>query len=298
MFIFFSRLPKHFFSAILSLTRHLAMTISTISAVSVTLFLFSIFLVIGINMEHFTKQIETELEIHASIDSLLNDQAIQSLQQTIEQWENVKKVTFSSSADELNSLIESNGKVFERYKDNNPMPNAFLIEAVSADNIHEITTKLNHLEGIEKAEYGGSSIQKLIDTLSFVHIGGIILIISLLLITLFLIVNTIKMTIYTRKDEIAIMRNVGAQNWFIKTPFVFEGFFIGLIGSFIPVFITYIGYGMLYDTLQGKFVSSMFILQPVYPFIWNICAILILGGTTLGMIGSFMAVSKYLRWQR
>lgn len=298
MIIFFTSLPKHLFSSILSLKRHLAMTISSISAITVTLLLYSIFLMISTNINNFAVNIENELEIHASIDSLSDQSQIESLEKTIKSWDNVNNVVFSSSEDELNSLISSNGKVFERYKNKNPMPNAFLVEVSDAQSIKEITYKLNKLEGIEKAEYGGSSIQKMIDTLSFIHIGGLVLIISLLFITLFLITNTIKMSIYTRKDEIAIMRNVGAQNWFIKTPFVFEGFFIGILGSIFPIIITYLCYSILYDSLGGKFVSSMFILQPLYPYIWNICMLLLAGGTFVGMFGSFMAVSKYLRWQR
>lgn len=298
MLIILTGLPKHLYSALLSLKKHLAMTISSISAVFVTLLLYAIFLIISTNINSFAMNIENELEIHASIDSVSDQTHIENLEKTIKSWDNVKNVVFSSSEDELNSLISSNGKVFERYKNKNPMPNAFLIEAKDAQSIEEITNKLNKLEGIEKAEYGGTSIQKMIDTLSFIHVGGLVFIISLLFITLFLITNTIKMSIYTRKDEIAIMRNVGAQNWFIRTPFVFEGFFIGFLGSIVPILMTYFGYSILYDSLDGKFVSSMFVLQPLYPYIWSICGLLFVGGTFVGMFGSFMAVSKYLRWQR
>ena len=138
----------------------------------------------------------------------------------------------------------------------------------------------------------------MIDTFETIRYGGAVFILALGVLAIFLITNTIKMTIYTRQTEISIMRNVGAGNWYIKTPFMFEGMLIGMIGALIPVILTIFGYGFLYDFLDGQFMSSMFVMQKPYPFTLQIAGVLLLSGAVVGIIGSFLAATKYLRWRR
>ena len=178
------------------------------------------------------------------------------------------------------------------------MPNVFIVEVEKATDIPQITKTLNNMEGIEKAQYGGESIQDMIDTFEAIRYGGAAFILALGVLAIFLITNTIKMTIYTRQTEISIMRNVGAGNWYIKTPFMFEGMLIGIIGALIPVILTIFGYGFLYDFFGGQFMSSMFVMQKPYPFTLQIAGVLFLSGAVVGIIGSFLAATKYLRWRR
>ena len=242
--------------------------------------------------------VETNLKIHASIDSLQKRDEIEHMEKLITGISGVKAVEFSSKEDELNILIEESGSVFERYKERNPMPNVFIVEVEKATDIPQITKTLNNMEGIEKAQYGGESIQDMIDTFEAIRYGGAAFILALGVLAIFLTTNTIKMTIYTRQTEISIMRNVGAGNWYIKTPFMFEGMLIGIIGALIPVILTIFGYGFLYDFFGGQFMSSMFVMQKPYPFTLQIAGVLFLSGAVVGIIGSFLAATKYLRWRR
>ena len=106
------------------------------------------------------------------------------------------------------------------------------------------------------------------------------------------------MTIQARNTEIAIMRSVGASNWYIRGPFILEGMYIGILGSIIPVAVIAIGYYALYESFHGVLLSSMFVMKPLWPFMAGVCAALIIGGIIVGMAGSFLAVGKYLRWKR
>lgn len=295
---FFESIPKHFMNAIKNLARHLAMTLSSISAVSVTLFLMTLFLILAANVDSFADHVESSLKIHVSIDSLVDDKQIKNMQEEIKKMQGVKSVEFSSKEDELNILIEESGSVFERYKDNNPMPNTFVVEVDNANEIPKVTKQLNELEGIENAQYGGSGIKDMISIFETIRYGGAAFILALGILAVFLITNTIKMTIYTRKTEISIMRNVGAGNWYIKAPFMFEGMFIGFIGAIIPSLLTIFGYQLLYNGLHGQFVSNMFVLKSPFPFTFLITGILLLSGMVVGMLGSFFATTKYLRWRR
>lgn len=298
MINFFTSIPKHFLSALKSLKRHLAMTLSSASAVAVTLILMALFLVLAGNVDGFTKHVETNLKIHAAIDSLQTNSEITSMEKQIRALPGVSKVEFSSKKEELDILIEESGSVFSRYKEQNPMPNVFIVEVKEASQIPAITNKLNAMKGIEKAQYGGESINEMIEAFEAIRYGGSVFILALGVLAIFLITNTIKMTIYTRTTEISIMRNVGANNWYIRTPFMFEGMFIGMIGAIVPILITIIGYGYLYDFLGGHFMSSMFVMQRPFPFVWLIGGTLLGCGALVGIVGSFLAVSKYLRWKR
>ncbi|MBQ1319686.1 MAG: FtsX-like permease family protein, partial [Solobacterium sp.] len=110
--------------------------------------------------------------------------------------------------------------------------------------------------------------------------------------------NTIKLTIMARADEIAIMRNVGARNSYIRSPFVIEGMIIGIVGALIPIAMIFFGYRYLYEITGGYVISRMFSLIEPFPYIWQVCGVLLAISILVGLIGSFLSVSKYLRWKR
>lgn len=299
MIRFIKSIPFHFKSALHGLRRHVAMTFSAASAVAVTMILMSLFLLLTGNITSFTSHIEQDFKIHVSIDMVKTNDEIKKLQADIEKMSGVKSVSFSSKDEELEKLIAKRPGMFESSRgEANPMYNVFIIEVDNPESVTTVTNLLTDMDGVEKAQYGGEAIDDMINAFMALRNGGAIFVLALGALAIFLISNTIKMTIYARNQEISIMRNVGAANWFIKTPFVMEGMFIGFIGAAVPALITYVGYKMLYDGLGGLFFSSMFVMQPVAPFIYYICGILILSGMVVGIVGSSMAVSKYLRWKR
>ena len=118
---------------------------------------------------------------------------------------------------------------------------------------------------------------------------------ALIFVTLFLITNTIKITIFSRKREIEIMRLVGASNFSIKQPFVIEGFCLGFIGSLIPISAVLYGYSALYKHFNGQLFSPFVKLVSAEPFIYYVSLILLVLGVIVGMFGSYRAVRKYLK---
>ncbi len=300
MIRFFRLLPYHFKSAIQGLVRHSATAFSAISAVTMTLILMALFMLLTGNISSFTKNIESDFRIHASIDAVQNEADIVKLQQKVESIPGVKLVEFSSKDQELAKLKEENENIFGMYEegDANPLRDVFIIETATPEDIEPVTATLNTTEGINKAEYGGDGVSVMVDLFKAIRNGGFIFVGALSLLAVFLISTTIKMTIYARSTEIGIMRNVGATNGFIRVPFIAEGLVIGLIGALLPCIFTYFGYSYLYQILNGQFLSNMLVMQEVYPFALNICYVLLGCGVLVGVLGSFMAVSKYLRWKR
>lgn len=300
MIRFFRSFPRHLKSALLSIVRQLAMSLSSASAVMVTLMLFAGFLLIAGNIDQFTRNIEDDFRIHVILkEEVVDDVDIQNVQDQLAALDNVHKVTFSPKEEELEMFIFERGKEFEIYRgENNPLHHAFFVSVKNADFIETVTQNILKVDGIKDAVYGGDSVSKMIDILNTIRSGGGIFLILLSLLALFLISNTIKMTIHARRREISIMRNVGATNIFIKTPFMIEGMIIGIMGSIIPCLLTFFGYRYLFNITGGKLVTNLLSLRPAVPFAIQVCLILLGSGMIVGLLGSFYAVTKYLKWKR
>ena len=300
MISFLKAFPRHVKTAFLSIFRDLAMSLSAASAVTITLVLLAVFLVLAGNISLFTREFEEDLSIHAVLSTDIKEEAdIQSIEKEIQSIDGVKQVRYSTPEEELELYIEEQGEEFAMFRgEENPLTGAFFITVKKADQIASITKQVQQVAGIRQAVYGGTSVSDMINMLNTVRFGGMIFIVLLALLALFLISNSIKMTIYARNREISIMRNVGATNGYIKVPFMLEGMIIGFIGSLIPCLLTYFGYRYLFDVMGGQIFSNMFSLQPVMPFTLEICAILIVAGMLVVLFGSFFSTTKYLHWKR
>lgn len=295
-------IPYHIRAAFKSVYRHIAMSLSAASAVTVTLLLIFLFLVVAGNVVGFTNKMEDGVQIHVTVESTRTDVEVQDIGTAIRAIPNIGKVTFSSKDNELELFIDSfgeSGEMFSIYRgESNPMRDAYIVDVNDKDEIEAVTRKIKAIEGVESAEFGGSSSVKMIEAFDSLRTSGFVFVVALSLLAIFLISNTIKITIYARANEIAIMRNVGATNTFIKMPFMFEGIIIGLMGALIPVAISIFGYGYFYEMMNGQLFSNMFELQPVMPFAIDIAYILLAVGMGVGLLGSLVSVNKYLRWKR
>lgn len=284
--------------------RHAAMSISSTSAVTITLIIISIFLIFTANVEGFTQSIESTVQISALVDySVTAQEDLDQLGIAISEIDGVEKVTFSSKADEFQYYIDSfedekEREIFEPFREDNPMHDAFYVEVSEGKQLNEVAKQIEALPGICKINYGGESAILLVNALSSVRNGGALLVLALSLLAVFLIHNTIKLTILARADEIAIMRNVGASNGFIRAPFVVEGIIIGALGAIIPIGLTVFGYIYLYKITGGIVISNMFKLLPPHPFVLQVSLILLVTGMLVGLLGSYISVTKYLRWKR
>ncbi len=286
--------------------RHGAMSVSASSAVTITLLIISLFLIFTTNVRQFTTGVEQSVQISVMVDwdyeTAENEDRI-SL--AISEIPGVSKVTFSSKDDELQYYLdeftdEATRQLFAPFQEegSNPMHDAFYVEVSDGEQISAIAERISTIEGVSKVNFGGSSVISLIAMLRAIRNGGVILAIALSILAIYLVHNTIKLTIMARADEIAIMRNVGAKNGFIRSPFVVEGMLIGAIGAIIPIVLTYFGYTYLYDFTGGYIISNMFTLIEPAGYVQFLMVTLLVIGMIVGLIGSSSSVSKYLRWKR
>jgi cell division transport system permease protein len=293
---FFRHIKEGFFGVV----RHGGMSASSSSAVSITLVIISVFALVTLNMENITNQIEGSVKISVIID-YSSESSIESIQNQIESIDGVKKVEYFSKDEEFDKYVssfdEDEQAIFAPYKDDNPMHDSFYVEVIDGDQLVVIADTIDGIDGTS-VEYGGDAATNLITMMNNVRFGGFILAIALSLLAIYLVSNTIRITIFARANEIWIMRNVGARNGYIRSPFLVEGIVIGILGSIIPILLTIFGYIYLYDLLGGIFLTEVFTLLPPHPFVLQLSLGLLILGVIVGFIGSYISVTKYLRWKR
>ncbi len=294
----FRLIGRHFKEAFQGLFRHFSMALSSATAVMFTLILVSLLTLVVGNVSQITESLEEEVQIFVKIEDDVSEEDIEELRQKVLNLEGVAAVTYSDRDSELDKFIEQYGEIYEIYREDNPLSRAFTVDVESGYTLSEISSKIENISGISSVDFGGTSTEDFLSVLTSVRNGGYIIILILTLLAIFLISNTIKITIYNRNREISIMRQVGASNSYIRQPFVIEGVFIGIMGAIIPILITIFGYKYIYDSLNGQLISGMLKLLPVYPFALYVSAFLLAIAMVVGLIGSLVSVNRYLRWRR
>ena len=282
-------LPKHFKTAVQNIWRNGVMSFSSIFAVTITLVLIGVIGVLALNVQDISSNIEEGVSIYVKLDRYIDEAAEQAVGPQIEAISGVKKITYYTKDQELDKLIETQG-------DDNPLGGAYEVEVDDAANIAKIAEKIQEIPNVNKTSYGGQSTQDMVKTLKTIQTGGSIFIVGLAIIALFMIANTIKITITARQTEISIMRMVGASNWYIRIPFMLEGMLIGLIGSIIPIIVLVYGYGMVYDYANGALMSAMLALKPPMPFIRDFSLVIAAVGAGVGLVGSFVSIRRFLKF--
>lgn len=292
-------LPNHTKTALQNIWRNGVMSVSSIFAVTVTLLLIGVIGVLAINIQDMTRNVEDSLTIFVKLERYISEEDVKTVGEQIGEIGGIKNYTFSSKDEQLNDMIEQYGEdgksLFESYREDNPLGDAYIVEVEDPKTMPQITATINDLANVNKATYGGESTSSLVAGLENVRNGGAIFIVALTAIALMLIANTIKITINSRQTEISIMRMVGASNWYIRIPFMIEGILIGILGAIIPIIALYAGYNAIFEQLGGVFFSSMLSLRAPSPFIYEFGAILMLLGSSVGLIGSYVSIRRFLK---
>ena len=283
--------------ALKSVVRNFSLSFASIMCTTITLILVAVAVVAAANVNNATKLIEDELTIVTYLKKDVTEEQIDNIKSEISSYKNVEEVTFKSK-DEWKlemSEYDDSFKTFLDYLDENPLMDSFVLKVNDVKKLSETSEYIKAINGVDTVKYGEGMVEQVISVFDIVQKIVVVVVIALVVVTSFLISNTIKLTIFSRRNEIEIMRLVGASNITIKLPFLFEGFIIGLIGSIIPVCITIYGYVILYSRMHGKLLSNMIMLIKPYPFVFWVSLIVIAIGALVGMYGSIKAVRKYLK---
>lgn len=289
---------RHARESLKSLARNGWMTFASISAVTVTLILVGVFFVIMMNLNRVATTIEEDVSIRVHIDVAADKQEQQTLKSAIEAIPEVKSVKFSSKEQELKDLVKNmgeEGKAFKLFEQDNPLNDVFIVKTKNPTDTMKTATKIEKFNNVAKVRYGQGKVEKLFKFIKAARNVGIVIVIGLFFTAIFLISNTIKITIIARRREIKIMRLVGATNSFIRWPFFLEGLWLGILGSILPIILISIAYYRAYDYIGPKLVGTFIKVLPFNPFMYQVSGILLLMGAVIGVWGSVMSVRKFLR---
>ena len=297
---FFRSINRYFRDAGKSVIRNFSLSLASISCITITLIVVALSMVLSYNVEHMAKHVSSNISIVVFLDNKATDDEVKQVRKNIEVLDNIAEITFKSKQEwavEVKEMDKRVSLIAAGWTDETiPLSDSYEVKVKNIELIDETAGKIEKINNVFLVDYGKKYIESVITIFGVIEkvcIGGVV---ALVLVTAFLIANTIKLAIFSRKTEIEIMRLVGASNMAIKVPFIIEGSFIGLIGSIIPIVFMWYGYKSLYDFLDGKlFSSSLGQLVEPYPFILYGSLILLLIGLLVGMFGSYRAVRKYLK---
>lgn len=280
-----------------SVVRNFSLSFASIMCTTITLILVAVAMVAAANVNNATKLIEDELTVVVYLNGDVTSEQIENIKTELNSYKNVLETTYKSKDEwklEMSEYDDSFKTILD-YLDENPLNDSFVVKVKDVKKLSETSEFIKGIEGVDTVKYGEGMVENVISVFDVIQKVVLVVVIALVLVTGFLISNTIKLTIFSRRGEIEIMRLVGASNITIKLPFLFEGFIIGVVGSIIPICITIYGYVILYSRMHGKLFSNMIMLIKPYPFVFKISLILLGIGALVGMYGSIKAVRKYLK---
>lgn len=278
-----------------SMKRNKVMSFASMTTVAASLFIFGVFMLMVLNVNQIVTNVEDSIEIKAFLKEDLSTIKEKEIENKIKSIEGVKEITYESQEEALkkfeNQLGEKKG-LATGLQEENPLPASFIIKVNSPSNVSAISSQIKGIDGIDMVKDGQQTVDMIIKISRFIKILSIVLMIILGVISISLISNTIKLTVFARKREIGIMKYIGATDWFIRWPFVLEGMLLGFFGAIIAIAVLSAGYEYVFKTVStSNFLFSLLPSKQIIPsLIWDFIII----GVVLGGFGSTISIKKFL----
>lgn len=287
---------RHIRDAFKSLFRNGLMTFGSVSAVSMILLIVGVFVSLLFNVNKIGSDIENDVNVRVYIDLAADQEKTDQLEAKIKELADVESVTFRSKDEELEDVTKSFAEEFSLFKnDGNPLRNAFDVKAKEPQKISAVAKAIEGMDYVARVRYGEARADNLFRIIATARNIGAVIIVGLLALAMFLISNTIRSTIYSRRTEIEIMRLVGATKAYIRWPFFLEGGMIGLLGSIIPIGLVWSIYLWIYKGGSDFFSGSSFSLLDPNPFLIYVSLAMAAIGITIGAFGSILSMRRFLK---
>lgn len=288
-------LEYYFHEVITSMIRNRWMSFASIGTVTVSLFILGVFLILVTNMTKMASSLESQVQISAYLHDALTDEGRDEVEQMIKDMKSVANVEYVTKETALKILRERLGeqkKILDALGDSNPLPNSFTVTVKNASDVKKTAVMIADLYGVEEVKYGQDVAANLFDLTHLIRVFGVFLMLLLTCATIFIISNTIRLTVFARRKEIAIMKYVGATDWFIRWPFILEGIGLGFIGGGISAIIL----RYFYSAVVAKVASTLafFPMVEQFPFVNYLTVGIIFAGIFIGILGSTVSLKKFM----
>ena len=280
---------------LISLRRNNWMSVASIGTVAVSLFVLGVFLILVLNMNRMASTLESQVQISVYLQDDLKKQQRIDLQSDLEKMQGIDTVKFvdkDEAKDRLSERLGDQKYLLDALGDKNPLPDAFEVTVKTPEMVETAAKAIERMEGVESAKYGQDVVEHLFDITRLMRIFGLVLMLLLAGATIFIISNTIRLTVFARRKEIAIMKYVGATDWFIRWPFLMEGIVLGCVGGILSA----LALRSFYAAMAAKIYSTLafFPLLPQYPFMNYVTVAIIISGMLIGAIGSAFSLKRFL----
>jgi len=281
------------------LWRNRVMSIASIGSIASALIILGLVFMIILNINSFTESVKSEFDsIQLYLKDGLEQSEIEEIGHTVKEIEGVDYIEYLSKEDALQNMKEQwgeEGYLLEGLEENT-LPSSYVIKLQDIAYADQVVTKVKGLQGLEDVKYYKDIVDKLLKITNVIRTTGLIIIGILIVISMFVVSNTIKLTVIARYREINIMKYVGATNWFIRWPFLVEGMVMGFLGSIIALVVVGLGYNRVFQMVTQKLfvmISAYMILPTVV--VHNLSIIFIVLGTGIGALGSIFSMRKFLK---
>ncbi len=271
------------------------MSAVSLVTITVSLVVLGAFLLAVVNMGNIASIIGSKMEIAAYVDKNIDDSTAAAISLQISQVESVENVKFISKEEAWNNFrSDYEGRLaLSEIISENPLPNTFIVKVKTPQAIAAVAKKISNMSVIDEVRYSGNLADRFQAVLDLVRISGFVLVALLIIATLLIVINTIKLTVIARQTDIYIMRLVGATNSFIKWPFILEGVLIGLIGAALSFIILKFSYDLVVHELNG-FMPFVPLVTSGYKLFWIYVSVGAIG-VVLGMLGAYISVNSLLK---
>ncbi len=278
-----------------SLRRNNWMSFASIGTVAVSLFVLGVFLILVLNMNRMASMLESQVQISVYLQDDVKKSDRIDLQSDIEKMQGIDTVKFvdkDAAKERLSERLGDQKYLLDALGDKNPLPDSFEVTVKTPEMVETAAKAIERMEGVESAKYGQDVVEHLFDITRLMRIFGLVLMLLLAGATIFIISNTIRLTVFARRKEIAIMKYVGATDWFIRWPFLMEGIVLGCIGGILSA----LALRSFYAAMAAKIYNTLafFPLMPQYPFMNYVTVAIIISGMFIGAIGSAFSLKRFL----
>lgn len=282
-----------------SLKRNKTMSAASITSIVAALLVIGIFYLIMMNIDYAATKLESQIEMRAYLADGLSNNIIKSISDEVNAISGVKAVKFVSKAEALTQLQKDwgdNAYLLEGLDGENPLPDTLVVTLDDPNKASNVALTVSSISNIEKVMYGKDELAKLLKATYIIRMSSLVIILILLFISVFIIANTIKLTVYARRREIGIMKFVGATDWFVRGPFIIEGIILGILGGLIATVLLGSGYYYCAGLIKQQMIGFMAIsLMPFGEIIISLAGLLALVGIVIGAAGSLISVRRFIK---
>lgn len=279
-----------------SFKRNIWMTLASIFTVVLSLFILGFFSIVILNLNKMADTLESQVQISVYLKDDLSQEEIDETKETLSKIEGLQDIKFITREEAMENFKERLGDqqfLLDALDDTNPLPDSFSLTVTSPQQVKTIADTAAALDSVESASYSQDIINHLFNLTHLIRLIGVALIILLTGAAIFIISNTIRLTVFARRKEIAIMKYVGATDWFIRWPFLLEGICLGFIGGGLATIFLYIVYNQVTQEIYEA--MAFFPLIPQHPFIDYISLAILVAGIIIGALGSTISLKKFLK---